>query len=298
MLSRIEIVESLNLPLAVCGRLATIKTKIYVEIFELMGRNGGWLPYPERLIEYLNSLGATHWADLFFREGAEKYAHDNADIFASFQRSIVEQIPGSCSLEDARQICIGFLEALIAAMEANDPLENLIFGDFDFQVDRTSDLSPEESKQHCDFWIGYHVQFFNDLSLATHGESIFSLVKKATEDKDDSALVKAIQIDRSLLPYFQSRLWHQSMAGNSDFFDSLAYRASNPPLRGVNEYPLLWIFLNDLHRLGCLRKSITGRQILDEFQKAISSHPKYFIEDELTVQRQRRKFMKMYRQLK
>lgn len=118
------------------------------------------------------------------------------------------------------------------------------------------------------------------------------------DNKDDIALVKAVQIDRSLLPYFEKRLFKHSMKGNSDFLDSLAYRINNPPRRGANKYPLLWVLFKDLLTLRCLNRSVTSKQILNIYVKAIGEHPKFLIDDDLIVQRQRREFNKKYRQVK
>jgi hypothetical protein len=291
MNNSIELIESWNLPLDLCARLAAQKTKIYIEIFEVMDKHGGWLPNPDWLVNYLKTIGATHWADLYFRDGVLKVFPDYKEMLASIVELITQDLGADIGPEAAREYCIAALSQQVDAMNTEDDnLERAVFGQFDFGSDDPSDLSPEQLKQHAEFWLAYYLLFYNDLSLAAHAESIVSLVRKAIDNNDDEALVKAIQVDRSLYAYFRDRVWHQSMRGNSDFFDSLAYRSNNPTLRGKNEHPLLWIFLNDLHGLGCLRKAITSRQLLDQYQQAISNHVKYSIDDVLVVQRQRRRF--------
>lgn len=261
-----------------------------------MDKHDGWLQYPEFILKYLDAIGAKHWADLFFREGIEKYLKDNKEPIIELIHSITEATGTNPDPEVAKEFLSGLLVSLEEDMKEDD--DNPDNAQDDIKKIDVAKLTSDELKEHCDFWITYHVTFFNDLALATHGESIYSLVHKAVELKDDEALVKAIQVDRTLHPYFRDRLWDQAMRGNSNFFDSLSYRTNNAPRRGDNKHPLLWILFKELNQMGCLRSSITSKQILNVYQKAIPGHPKFSIDEELTVQRQRRKFEKLYRQAK
>jgi hypothetical protein len=298
-MSLIEDIQGFKLPLELFSPIVSRKIKGYAAILDLMDEHGGWLPYPDLILKYLDSIGAKHWADLYFREGIEKSLKDNNEQIVEFRQFIIEATGADPSPEDANEFLSELLVSIERDLKADDknPADSY-FEQFNFENVDVEKLSAEERKEHCNFWITYHVSFYNDLALATHGESIYTLVQKAIELEDDDALVKAVQIDRSLLPYFQDRLFSRAMQGDSNFFDSLAYRINNPPRRGANKHPLLWILFKELYQLGCLRRSITSKQILDVYQKAIPDHPKFSIYDELTVQRQRRNFMSLYRQAK
>lgn len=298
-MSLIEAIQSFKLPLELFSPIISRKIKGYAAILDVMDEHGGWLPYPDLILKYLDSIGAKHWADLYFPEGIEKSLKDNSEQIAESRQFIIDATGSDPSPEDATEFLSELFVSLERDLKADDknPADSY-FEQFDFEKVDVEKLTAEERKEHCGFWIAYHVSFYNDLALATHGQSIYSLVQKAIELEDDDALVKAVQIDRSLLPYFQDRLLRRSMQGDSNFFDSLAYRINNPPRRGANKHPLLWILFKDLYSVGCLRRSITSKQILDVYWKAIQDHSTFFIYDELTVQRQRRIFMKSYGQQK
>lgn len=298
-MSLIKAINNIALPLAVCVPLVSRKIKAYACVLDIMDKHDGWLPYPDLVLKHLEAVGAKHWADLYFRKGIEKCLRDNKDQLIEFLKSIVENV----GVNPSPEISSEFLGQLFKWVEENikafdEDSADSYYAQFDYEKIDVEKLTKEELKEQYDFWITFHISFFNDLALAVHGESIYSLVQKAVELEDDDALVKSIQIDRTLLPYYQDRLWGRTMKGDSDFFDLLGYRVKNPPRRGTNKHPLLWILFNDLYCIGCLRRSITSKQILDVYQKAIPDHPLYSIDDELTVQRQRRNFMKLYRQPK
>ena len=292
----IKTIESFELPLELFAPIVSRKIKAYALILDLMDKHGGWLPYPDLILKYFEAIGAKHWADLYFREGIEKCLKDNKEPIIELVHYIAEATGTDPTPEVANEFISALLISLEETMKAEYDNPDIAQDDFD-DID-IEKLTSEERKEHCDFWISYHVLFFNDLAWATHGESIYSLVHKAVELKDDDALVKAVQIDRSLLAYFQERLFSRSLQGDSNFFDSLAYRLNNPPRRGTNKHPLLWILFKELYQIGYLRDSITSKQILDVYKKAIPEHLEFSIDEELIVQRQRRKFMSLYRQAK
>jgi len=64
---------------------------MFAEIYDLMDQYGGWLPYPDFVLRYFESVGAKHWADLYFREGGEKYVEEHQDQLKKFlQYPLVE----------------------------------------------------------------------------------------------------------------------------------------------------------------------------------------------------------------
>ncbi len=225
----------------------------------------------------------------------------NKDRIQAANAAFNEVLGDTPSPEVANEFLNAFCEELTeAALDdtGEKQIPGLEFMNSDPASISVESLSLEERDKQREVWLTFFVHFYNDMALAIHGESIFALVNRATEQSDDDALVKAIQIDRSLIPYFRAQLWQRSMSGDLDFWDSFAYRANNPPARGRNEHPLLWVLLKDLMTVRCLDRSLTAKRILDIYSAVVKDHPKFSIDDEAVVQRQRRRFLKMYRQAK
>ena len=290
--------DSIKIPINAVAPLLIGKLRAYADLYDTMDKHGGWIPYPDSVLDYFKKLGVTHWAQLYFPEGAAKWIKDQEPKIVESKKALTELLGTDPSPEIANKFLTELAADFIRAASTGEPLSGLEFMGGDVDSIDVDGLPDEERQQQHDNWLTFLVNFYNDLALASHGESMDSLVSRAIKSQDDDALVKAIQIDRSLLPHFSERLWKQSMKGNSDFFDSLAYRVNNSPRRGENTKPLLWIFFNDLYAVNCLNSSVTSKQILDFYQEAVKDYPKFFIDDELVVQRQKRKFLEMYRQVK
>lgn len=277
------------------------KLAMYVELFDKMGQHGGWLPYPQFLLDYLNKLGVRHWAELYWKDGQRRWAESHRTEIEAYAQMFKEAIGQSPSPEGVNE----FLNALIELFSdaAHDDLGQTTIPGLEF-VDQEIesidlDVLPDEQREsQFNCWMVYHVNFYNDLSIATHGEPISELVRRAIDENDIDAMVMAIQVDRSLLPFFQNHFWDRAMRGDSDFWDVLAYRINNPPSRGRNAHPLLWILFKDLRSMRCLDRRTTSKQILDLYSRVVGEHPRYAIVDELVVQRQRRKFLAKNRQPK
>lgn len=276
------------------------KLQAYVELFDTMEQHDGWLPYPTSVRAYFKELGVMHWAELYSKDGQERWMQAHHSELGTLFQYLVDSFGSEPTLESVN----GFLNDYVSELsKSSGPVGSVMSIELDRLMGDLSaaddgNLSDEERRQRRDIWIGYHVQFYNDLSTATHSESIFTLVNRAINNDDANAMVMAIQIDRSLLPFFQNHFWEQAMGSNSNFWDSVAYRINNPPIRGRNKYPLLWILFKDLQAMRCLGREVTSRKILDLYGEAVGEHPRFAIDDELIVQRQRRKFVRMYRQLR
>lgn len=287
--------NSIKLPIDAISPLLVNKLREYVDMFDLMDEHDGWFPYPDSVLSYFNELGVVHWAELYFPEGLSKWAKDKEPQIIQFAQAFADATGNDPSIETVN----GFLVELAKEFSQSDAtILGLEFLDTVPNTDLVRNISDVERHHQRDVFIGFLVGFYNDLSIAAHGESIFTLVTKARENYDDDALAKAVQIDPTILKYFEKVLMNRSMKGNSNFFDSLSYRIKNSPRKGVNKHPLLWILMKDLVTLSCLRRDVTSKQILNIYSKAVGDHSKFVIDDELTVQRQRRKFMKVYRHVK
>lgn len=274
----------------IAKKLLSKKLEIYLDLFEKAERTGGWVCFPSSILVYLNKLGVTHWAELYSNEGLRRHHEANKEKIQSITAAFNELLGDSPSPEVANEFLNAFCEELTeAALDdtGKEQIPGLEFMNTDPASICVQSLSEEECDNQREVWLTFFVHFYNDMALATHGESIFALVNRAIEDSDDDALVKAIQIDRSLIPFFQSQLWQRSLSGDTDFWDSFAYRANNPPARGRNEHPLLWVLLKDLMSIRCLNRSLTAKRILDIYSAVVKDHPRFAIDDEAIVQRQR-----------
>lgn len=287
--------EEIKLPLEVLAPLLREKLSVYIGLFDYMDENDGWFRYPDVVIEFFNKLGVRHWAELYSREGKESWLKCHEAQILEGERAFVEALGQKPDIASATKLLTEIFMEFCEAIARGEELPGLELIDPDLSRTDLDALPESDLQQHRDKWITYLVLFYDDLSWAAHGESIHTLVSRAVDALDHDALFKAVQIDRSLIVYFQDQLHHQSLKGNSDFFDSLAYRVKNPPKRGLIKHPLLWILFKDLQVLRCLHRGISGREILDLYQSVVGDHPKLAIDDELIVQRQRRKFMEMHR---
>lgn len=280
----------LKLKLSSVAPILVPKLEQYAEILDFMDSNNGWFPFPDSVLGYFDKLGVTHWAELYFPRGAAKWLEDRKDQVIQFNQMFKDELGDNPSLESAQE----FLSELAKkAAELNGVIPGLEFLDAVPNADLIDGVSDDERKIQRDTLIGFLVSFYNDLSISAHREPIYNLVARA-ENNDYDALNKAIQIDPTIIHYFNKVLMHNSMKGNVNFFDSLSYRIKNSPRKGANKHPLLWIFMKDLHTLRCLHKGVTCKEILDIYQMVTENYPKLRIDDEQIVQRQRRKFKQLY----
>lgn len=128
---------------------------------------------------------------------------------------------------------------------------------------------PEEERaasvKRSQFFLGgFFGQLFNTLALMVHGAKLTTLVPQAQQG-DDEAFMKAVQVDRLLLthhPYFIQRKQQAQDNGEADFLSALAYRESNPNLKGKIRYPALFMLFGLLESVQWL-DDLSHKEILD-----------------------------------
>jgi hypothetical protein len=128
---------------------------------------------------------------------------------------------------------------------------------------------PEDERKEAEtrgahYWCFFFSSFFNALSLMVHGAKMTSLVPQAMAG-DDESFLKAVQIDRMLLlhhPYFRDRKAKAQNEGDTKFLSKIAYRESNPPLRGKIRYPGLYMLFGILETIRWLDE-LDHNEILD-----------------------------------
>jgi hypothetical protein len=126
------------------------------------------------------------------------------------------------------------------------------------------DEKTEATKRGAYFFKSFFAQFFNTLALMTHGAKLTTLVPLALQG-DPDAFLKAVQVDRLLLthhPYFIKRKQEAQDKGEDDFLKALAYRESNPNLKGKIRYPGLFMLFGILESIRWL-DDLKHEEILD-----------------------------------
>lgn len=122
----------------------------------------------------------------------------------------------------------------------------------------------EAEKRSAFLFSGVFAQFFNTLSLMTHGAKLTALVPKAVHG-DMDAFMKAIQVDRLLLthhPFFIARKQQAQDKGESEILRALSYRESVPNLSGKIRYPGLFMLFGLLESVQWL-DDLRHEEILD-----------------------------------
>lgn len=284
-----------TVPLAAIRKLLVLKLIGQAWAFDRIAKNHGYFPYPAWLNDYFSKLGVEHWAEFYFEERintAIKEVRSECD----FLTELICQKYGPHPTNEQAIECLHGLSEQIATERL--ALNFLDFLDKDLELGTFANLTQEEKNDQKNILMSFQIGFYNDLSVAVHGESIVVLIQKAVSQNDIDALTKAIQIDRTILSYFSKLIEKKHLEGDSNFFDAISYRVKNPPAKGKVKYPILWILFKDLLHFKCLRKDVTSKQILDLYNEAVNEFPQFIIDDEQIVRRQRQQFLKKYRLLK
>lgn len=284
-----------NIPLDAIRILLNLKLVSLAWAYANIEKNNGYFPYPVWLRDYFSALGVEHWAEFYFEEKIQsvlKKAQSECDFLTVYIYKKYGSVPTN------EQVIQAVKDMSDRLAKLGIPFDSLEFLNNDPDIESIASLTQEEKDQQRDVLMSFQLTFFNDLSVATHGESIVVLIQKAVSEGDLEALTKAIQIDRTIISYFYKVFEKKHLKGDSDFFDAIAYRLKNPPNRGKVKHPLLWILFKDLFHFGCLRKDILSKQILDLYNNAVSEFPQFLINDEQIVRRQRQQFIRKYRPLK
>ena len=246
-------------------RIAKKWTPLYAEVFQELKSEGGRVKISGRFAMIRSNVGS--YVQLYDDErkpgmalllgllGDDGLKALNEDSATWSEREISE-----------------FLEEL-----ASDETQEELLQDFDIpetesewikQEEQFASLSEEQKaasiRVGAFLWSGFFAQFFNTLSLMTHGATLITLVTKALEN-DDEAFCKAVQVDRFLLtnhPFFIARKQRAQDEGDSDFLSALAYRENNPNLKGKIRYPALFMLFGVLESLKWLDK-LKHEEILD-----------------------------------
>lgn len=240
-------------------------TPLYADVFSELKQDGGRVQFGGRYTQMRSNIGS--YVQLY---------DDERMLGAALMLGLLGEEKFWALNEEAKEWGKEEQLALLEEVASDEAAESLANSfefpetdeDWDRALQEFNALSEEErgaqSKQGAYFWGGFFAQFFNTLSLMTHGAKLTTLVPRAIAgDKD--AFLKAVQVDRMLLqhhPYFVERKQQAQDNGEQDFLMALAYRECNPNLKGKIRYPALYMLFGLLESIGWL-DDLVHSEILD-----------------------------------
>jgi hypothetical protein len=246
-------------------RFAKKWTPLYATVFQDLIAEGGRIKLSKRFAQIRQSIGVyvllydderkpgvAMMLAVLGDEGLKKFNEDAARWSEREVSDFIEEI-GSDEGQEA------LLQDLVFPVTEEDWIE---------QDKLYSALSEEEKalslKTTALLFSGIFAQLFNTLALMTHGAALTTLVRQSIEGNDE-AFLKAAQVDRFLLthhPYFIARKREAQDRGEEEFLRALAYRESNPNLKGKIRYPALFMLFGLLESVQWLDK-LKHEEILD-----------------------------------
>lgn len=251
--------SQIRLPKEHALRLAVKVAPIYAEFFTKLKADGGRVPMEDRIARIRHYHG--HYVKLY---------DDERRIGAALAMALMGEQGFREFNEETKSFTHEEQIALLTEFAEYDELEELadtfVFPETEEEWQAAEkahlELPPEErielERRGALFFYGVFGNLFNTLSLMVQGRKLTTLVPLAM-NADDDAFLMAVQMDRCLLthhPYFIARKQKAQDEGEKEFLRALAYRESNPPLRGPIRYPGLFMLFgtlqsfNWLHELG------------------------------------------------
>lgn len=246
-------------------RFAKKWTFLYVEVFFGLKQDGGRVQIGERYAQIRQKFGS--YVQLYDDERKIGVA----TMLAWYGEAGLKQLKEEASTWTEADIA-EYLSSLASNEHADELEEALVLPTTEDEWRKQEELvadMPEEKKQEAAkqgafLFSGFFAQFFNTLALMTHGAKLTALVPQAIQG-DQDAFMKAVQIDRQLLthhPYFIARKQQAQDNGETEFLRALAYRESNPNLKGKIKYPGLYMLFGLLESINWL-DDLLHEEILD-----------------------------------
>lgn len=232
---------SKEVAIALAARLAP---QYAAALGELKGSSGGGLQFSERLRALLHWIGplVSLYEDeqklnsvlafgLMGEQGFKDWGREMEALKRGDERRYLDDLINDEGLDTALDVfkLPETTEELAAAKEVWSRLPD--------------DEKAAAAKQASAFYAGLFGGFFNAVSLMVHGAKLTDLVPMAMRG-DEAAFLKALQIDRRLLIhhlYFRDVKQRAQDEGNKELLSKIAYRETNPALRGKIRYPGLYM---------------------------------------------------------
>ena len=233
---------------------------------EHMEGSGGWLALPIEMVQFIELFQVRDYVKLFESESALlSELWQIARIRWSIRQTDTRtNVPNSQDLNRAFDLMVS--KAAEIEWDSADGKEETEKETAETKLSKLDFKSQmreiEQAKDVARFGLA---MFYNIIALMVHGEKMTSLVERAMGG-DDEAYVVAVQVDRNILtglPFFRDRLAHAQWLGERVFLQTLAYRLSNPILRGKIRYRRLWLALAIIDLLGNLDGSLNAKELLE-----------------------------------
>ena len=248
-----------------------------LEVFrEFQTSNGGWLKWPDKLLEIKKNLKVVNYVTLY----EDKKRIDQSlylaligkEDFLKENERLKKLTP-----EESEQYVIDLTQGLIEMdmSEFDKSLPDLNPTKEQEEANRAlfqtlSETEKAKAIEQAQFLYQFvFSSIHNYFSIMVCGEALTSLVPKAIQG-DDEALCKAVKIDRNLItshPYFIDRFQRAQTNGERKFLENLARPQTTPGLIGKISYPGLYIVFAMLESIGWL-DGLKHKEILDICDRA------------------------------
>jgi hypothetical protein len=213
----------------------------------LLGRiesEQGWLRFPPYLSSVISNLKIEGYPLLYASEAAMAamllrgfMSSEEIQAFGAEMEASSPGERGQVVLELARG-----LDEVVERIEIPKTLEEQAQARKRFES-MSLEEQHEATRVAQHFFCFFFTSFYQNLSVMVHGEKLTSLVAQAKAG-NDSAFVKAIQIDKRILtadPFFSARFNRAQLESDSNFCDALAYRLKTAPYKGKIRHKSLWL---------------------------------------------------------
>ncbi|WP_371325458.1 hypothetical protein VX159_08045 [Dechloromonas sp. ZY10] len=256
----------LKLPKDLALNFAKHWTPIYAEIFQELKAEGGRIQAGKRFAEIRQKFGVSYvllydherkpgiaiMLALLGEDGFKQFNQDSATWSEQEINNFFKEI-------ESQEFQKELLDHLnLTETEAEWAEQKTLFESL------PEDQKTASQKTAVFLFSGFFAHFFNTMALMTHGATMTSLIAQAMQG-DDEAFGKAVQVDRFLLthhPDFMARKQRAQDEGDRRFLSALAYRESNPNLKGKIRYPALFMLFGLLESFQWL-DSLRHEEILD-----------------------------------
>lgn len=271
----------------------------YVEFFrEFQSYDGGWLKWPDRLINIKNNLKLDNYVLLY---EDQKKINACLLLFLMGEDGLKEWNKEYKELDEEQKVA--FIDAFAQDLidDSGEWIEEML-AEFpetpedEAEAIKQFELLSEEEKTaqiKSLTFLFLHIlpAVHNYFAVMVTGELMTSLVPKAMNG-DEDAFCKAVKIDRNLIishPYFKERYQDAQAKGDKEFLRRLSTNQSSPNLIGKIRYPGLYIVFAMLDALKWL-DDLTTNEILDICDAAALDRWQNRIEDTNAADKQRSRY--------
>jgi len=268
----------------------------YADMLRDLQRQGRWLRLPDELLNIRNHLKIHNYVELYDDERRIGVAM----MLAFLGNDGLKELNSEVSRLSREEQCALLNELVQDGCDLD--LSSLLLPKTEEgreQARKQFEQLPDDEKKELTkraqlFWSFVFASFHSMLSVMIHGAKLTTLVSQAKAGEED-AFCKAIQIDRLLLsqhPFFRERRLTAQERGETEFLAKIAYRETNPTLRGKIRYPGLYMVFACLEAVSWLNE-FKHEEILDLCDEAGLDRYQNRIEDVNYLTKRLREYRRM-----